>query len=167
MIHLAEAELRVVVPELLGCRPDGRPIWAVKGGATGTAMSDFLENELLDHVLGASAYTAPATTYIALFTVAPTDSGGGTEVSGGGYARVAYDNNLTNWPAAVGGSKSNANVIDFGTATADWGTIVAVAIFDAATLGNMLFYGNLTASKTVNNGDGFKFLANKLTVSLD
>jgi len=167
MIHLAEAELRVVVPELIGVRPDGRGIWAIRGGATGTAMSDFLENKLLDHVLGGTAYTAPGTTYIALFTVAPSDSGGGTEVSGGSYARVAYTNNTTNWPAASGGSKSNANVIDFGTATANWGTIVAVAIFDAATAGNMLFYGNLTQSKTVNNGDGFKFLAGKLTISFD
>jgi len=80
---------------------------------------------------------------------------------------VSYTNNATNWPAASGGSKSNANVIDFGTATANWGTITHVAIADAVSAGNGLFYGALTASKTVNNGDGFKFLATKLVVAFD
>jgi len=167
VIHEAEARLRaLVIPKLVGFRK-GRPMWLIEGGATGVAMSDYLENELLDHVLSASAWSAPATTYIALYTVTPGDAGGGTEVSGGSYARVAYTNNITNWPAASGGSKSNANVIDFGTATANWGTIVAVSIMDAATAGNFLFYGSLTASKTVNNGDGFKFLATKLSVAFD
>ena len=175
MLHTADALLRPIRdPRFLRDehhqlirRPDGLLIPSIMGGATGTAMSDFLENELLDHVLSAATYTAPATTHIALYTAAPNDAGGGTEVSGGTYARVAYTNSVGNWPAASGGSKSNANVIDFGTATANWGTIVAVAILDAGAAGNFLFYGNLTASKTVNNGDGFKFLATKLVVAFD
>jgi hypothetical protein len=81
-----------------------------------------------------------------LFTVAPGETGGGTEVSGGGYARQSFT--LT---AASGGATSNAADITFGPATANWGTIVAVGIFDAATGGNMLMYGNLATSKIVNS----------------
>src|SRR5262245_55424068 len=166
MLHLAEAELRIAVPRLVLDR-NGRPRWVVKGGATGVAMTTFLANELLDHLLSLATYTGPATTYIALYTATPSDAGGGTEVTGGSYARVAYTNSVANWPAASGGTKSNANLINFGSATANWGTITAVAILDASSVGNMLLYGLLTASKTVNNGDGFQFLATKLAVLFD
>ena len=130
-------------------------------------MSTFLANELLDHLLSLATYTGPATTHIGLYTAAPGDAGGGTEVAGGAYARVAYTNSVANWPAASAGSKSNANTIDFGTATANWGTIVSVGVFDASTSGNLLLYGTLTASKTINNGDGARFLATKLVVAFD
>lgn len=115
--------------------------------------SDFLENEILDHVIGNAAYTAPATTHIGLYTVVPTDAGGGTEVSGGAYARVAFTNNATNWPAASGGAKSNGVAITFPAPTANWGVVVAFGIFDAATAGNLLYWGLVTPNKTVNNGD--------------
>jgi len=95
------------------------------------SKSDFLELKLLDHVLGNTAYTAPTIVYVALYTVAPTDAGGGTEVTGGAYARVAVTNNITNWPAAAGGLKSNGTEIVFPTATASWGTVVAFAVLDA------------------------------------
>lgn len=130
--------------------------------ATGVSLSDYYENKIIDHMFRAQAFTPPATIYVALFTVAPSDSGGGTEVSGGGYTRKSVT-----FSAASGGSTSNSADIDFGVATADWGTIVAVGLFDASTGGNLLAYGNLTQSKTVNNGDGFKILATKLTLSLD
>ena len=110
------------------------------------SKSDFLENELLDHVLGNAAYTAPATVYIALYTVVPTDAGGGTEVSGGAYTRVASTNDATNWPAASAGAKSNGTAITFTTATADWGTVVAFGIFDALTAGNLLYWADLTTN---------------------
>lgn len=168
MLHVAEAKLQAAHWH----SPEGFAAWMRylregERGATGTAMSDFLENELLDHVLSNATYTGPANTHVALYTVAPGESGGGTEVTGGSYARVSYTNNAANWPAASGGSKSNANAIDFGTATANWGTVLAVAILDAGAAGNFLFYGTLTASKTVNNGDGFRFLATKLVVAFD
>ena len=175
MLHTAEALLRPVRdPRFLRDehhqlirRPDGLLIPSIMGGATGVAMSDFLENELLDHVLSLATYTGPANTHIALYTATPGDAGGGTEVSGGSYARVSKTNNATNWPAASGGSKSNGTDIDFGTATANWGTITAVAILDAGGGGNFLLYGPLTATKTVNNGDSFKFVATKLVVAFD
>jgi hypothetical protein len=131
------------------------------------SKSDYLENELLDHVLGNAAYSAPATVYVALFTSAPTDAGGGTEVSGGSYARVAVTNNDTNWPAASGGAKSNGTEITFPDATADWGTVVAFAIFDAASDGNMLYWAELTQSKTVATGDTAKFAVGELDVTED
>lgn len=115
--------------------------------------SDYLENRILDHILGGVASTPPATVYVALFTVTPTDAGGGTEVAGGAYARAAVTNNATNWPAASGGAKANGTAITFPAPTANWGVIVAFAIFDAATAGNMLYFGPITPNKTVNNGD--------------
>ena len=130
------------------------------------SFSDFLELELLDHVFGAAAYTAPVTLYIALFTAAPTDAGGGTEVTGGSYARVAVTNNATNFPAASAGAKSNGTEIAFTAATADWGTVVALGIFDAASAGNLLAWADLAANKVVNNGDTAKFPVNDLDITL-
>lgn len=131
------------------------------------SKSDFLELELLDHVLGNAAYSAPATVYIALYTVAPTDAGGGTEATGGSYARVAVTNNKTNWTVAAAGALSNATEITFPTATAAWGTVVAFAILDAASAGNFLYWGDLTANRTVASGDTAKFAVGDLDVTED
>jgi hypothetical protein len=134
------------------------------------SFSDFLENELLDHVFGAAAYSAPATLHVGLYTAAPTDAGGGTEVGTGtwtNYARVAVTNNATNFPAAASGAKSNGTPISFGAATASGAvTVVAVGIFDSATAGNLLAWADLTTSKTVNNGDTPSFAANELDITL-
>lgn len=117
------------------------------------SFNDFLELELLDHAFGNAAYTAPATLHVALYTVAPSDTGGGTEVTGGSYARVAVTNNATNFPAASAGAKANGTAITFPAPTANWGVAVAFAILDAATAGNFLCWGDITPNKTVNNGD--------------
>lgn len=131
------------------------------------SKSNFLENELLDHVLGAATYTPPATVYIALFTAAPTDAGGGTEVSGGSYARVSVTNNDTNWPAASGGIKNNGTEITFPTASANWGTIVAMGIFDAASGGNLLFWGDLSQSVVIDTSDTFTFPIGNVEITED
>ena len=136
-------------------------------GATGTSISDFLENELLDHVVGNSAYSPPANLYFSLFTAAPSDSGGGTEVSGGAYARATVAYNLTQFPAASGGSKSNANTIQFADATANWGNITHGGVHDAVTVGNLLFWGALTQAQTINVGGIFRYLATKASFALD
>lgn len=171
MLHTAEAVLRPVKDPLMLLRflrrQDGLLVPSIMGGATGVAMSDYTENKLLDHLLSATVFTSPTNTHIALYTATPGDAGGGTEVTGGSYARVNKVNNATNWPAASAGSKSNGTDIDFGTATANWGTITSVAILDAGAGGNFLLYGPLTATKTVNNGDSFKFVATKLVVAFD
>lgn len=133
-----------------------------------SSFGNYLENELLDHVWGNAAYTAPATLYLALSTSDPTDDGSGiTEPSGGSYARLGVANNPTNWPAAVGGSKSNGVDNTFVTATASWGVISHMAIFDAASGGNMLAHAALTTSKTIDNGDTVIFEAGNLTITLD
>jgi len=125
-------------------------------------FSDYYENKVIDHMLRNQAFTPPSTVYVGLFTVAPTDAGGGTEVSGGSYARQAVT-----LAAASAGATQNSADITFPTATADWGTIVAAGLFDAASAGNLLAWNNLTASKTVNNGDTFKISAGSLTISVD
>lgn len=126
----------------------------------------YWSNKSLDLVVGAQAFTAPVTLYVALYTVAPTaTSASGTEVTGGSYARVAVTNNLTNWPAAVAGAKSNANAIVFPTATADWGSVVAAAIYDAASAGNELYFGTLTQNKTISNGDTAQFATTSLALT--
>jgi hypothetical protein len=128
--------------------------------------SDFLELEVLDHVLGNSPYTAPATVLVALYTAAPTDSGGGTEVSAGGYARVSVANNPTNWPAAAFALKSNGTDIVFGVPTANWGTVGWFGIFDPG--GNLLYWGDLLYARTITNGDlAPRFEAGSLSVTED
>jgi hypothetical protein len=93
--------------------------------------------------------------YVALFTAAPSDAGGGTEVSGGSYARVAVAPADANWtaPDNVGGHTDNVAAVTFPTPTANWGTVTHFAIFDRLTGGNLLLHGILAAPKTVNNGD--------------
>jgi hypothetical protein len=131
------------------------------------SKSDYLELKALDHILGGPDYIRPATLYVALFTAAPTDAGGDTEVTGGAYARVAVPNNATNFPAASGGSKSNGTAITFSQATAAWGTVVAWGIYDAATGGNLLYYGDVSPTKVVNSGDTPQFAAGALTFTED
>jgi hypothetical protein len=131
------------------------------------SFSDFLELEVLDHVFGNATYSAPANLHIALFTVAPTDSGGGTEVTGGSYARVSVTNNATNFPAASGGAKSNGAEITFVTATGNWGTIVAMGVFDAASSGNLLAWADVTPNKAINTGDTAKFAVGDFDLALD
>ena len=131
------------------------------------SKSDYLENKLLDHVLGGGDYSRPATVYVALYTVAPTDAGGGTAVTGGSYARKSVTNNSTNWPAASGGAKSNGTEIAFAEATASWGTVVAFGIFDDPTAGNLLYWADLTTPKAIGSGDTAKFAAGDLDLTED
>lgn len=140
-----------------------------------SSMSDYLENKLGDHVLRGLAYTAPANTYVALFTAAPSDAGGGTEVSGGSYARVAIapanwngtHGSTTGASSGTGGQYSNAVALTFPAPTANWGTATHFAVFDAATGGNMLFQAALTTSRTINSGDAAPvFNAGGLTFTL-
>ena len=128
--------------------------------ATGDSKSDYLENKILDHVLRGVAYAVPVAVYAALFTVAPTDAGGGTEVAGGGYARKAVT-----FGAAAGGSIANSALVDFGTASANWGTVVAVGFFDALSAGNLLYWGTLTTAKAINSGDQANFPVGSLSVA--
>ena len=134
-----------------------------------SAISDYLENELIKHLFRTGSFTKPTGLYLALFTVAPSDSGGGTEVTGGAYARQQRDPLDANWDATSGtdGKTANTAVVTFPAPTANWGTIVAFGLFDAVTGGNLLFTAALTLDKTVNNGDDApSFPAGSLTFTL-
>ena len=129
------------------------------------SMSNYLENKVLDHIFGKATYTA-STVYVGLSTADPLEDGSGlAEPSGGSYARV--ETSTSDWTAASGGLLSNANDITFPEATGSWGTCTHFALFDAATAGNMLYYGALTASKSPTSGDVAKFAAGDLTISQD
>ena len=142
------------------------------------AMSDYLENKLVDQIFRGQAFTFPSTLYVGLLTATPSDTGGGTEVSGNAYARVAITNSLANWAGTQGvattvassgntGTTSNNVAVTFPTPTATWGTVTAFGIYDAASAGNLLFYGTLTISKTINQSDTVTFPAASLSLQLD
>lgn len=123
-------------------------------------LTNYLENKLIDHFLGTTTYTKPAAVYIGLFTVAPSDAGGGTEVTGGSYARQA-----ATFSAASSGATSNDSNVDFTGMPA--ATTVAIGIFDASTSGNMLLYGTLTTNKTTDAGDTLRIATGDLDISID
>ena len=124
-------------------------------------FSDYLENKLLLHTFSNTAFTSPSAVYLGLFTSAPTDAGGGTELSGSGYTRKVASFTTT------GAAATNASAVEFPTATGDWGTIVAVGIFDAASSGNFLGWSNLASSRTIETGDVFRFPAGDVDITLD
>lgn len=125
------------------------------------SFSDYLETKVLDHVFAGTAYTAPTTLYVALFTAAPSDSGGGTEVSGGAYARqtIAF--------TTSGDTTSNNAAVEFPTATANYGTVTHVGIYDASTAGNLMAWAALTSSKTIETGDVFRIPSGDLDITLN
>lgn len=125
------------------------------------SFSDYLETKVLDHVFAGTAYTAPSTLYVALFTAAPSDSGGGTEVSGGAYARqtIAF--------TTSGDTTSNNAAIEFPTATANYGTVTHVGIYDASSAGNLMAWASLTSSKTIETGDVFRIPSGDLDITLN
>lgn len=132
--------------------------------------SDYLETKLLDGVYGGPAFSLPGTLYVALYTVAPTDAGGGTELQGGGYVRPAISNDATNFPAASAGnpsSKVNGTPFTFPTATADWSGITAWGLRDAVTNGNLLHYGNFTTTQGVSNGQGSSWAPSGIQITED
>lgn len=131
------------------------------------SKSNYLEDRLLDHQLGGPDYVRPATVHVALYTTAPTDAGGGVEVSGGNYSRVAVTNNSTNFPAASGGTKSNGTVVSFPIPSAGWGLVTHFGLFDAASGGNLLRWGALTIPKTIDPGDLVNFPPGELDCTED
>ena len=124
-------------------------------------MSNYLETALINGTLRGTTYTAPTTTYLALYTNDPTDADTGTEITGGSYVRQAIT-----FSSPSNGVTSNSSAIEFPQATADWGTITHVGIRDAVTSGNLLYHTPLDTSKTIANGDIFKITSTNLSVTL-
>lgn len=127
------------------------------------SFSNFLETKLLDHVFGDTAYTAPGTLYLGLHTSNPAEDDSGTEVSTSGtaYARqtVAF--------TTSGDTTSNTAAVEYPTATASYGTVSHVGVYDASTAGNLLSYGALTTSKAIATGDVLRIPAGDLDITLD
>jgi len=125
-----------------------------------SAMSDYLENEILDHILGTGAYTMPSTVYVGLSTGSFNDDNSGTELSGSGYARQSIAFN-----AASSGTADNSGAVDFPAATGSWGTVSHFGLFDASTGGNLLIHGALTANKVVDTGDILRVAAGDMDIT--
>lgn len=128
-------------------------------------ISNYLKNKLQDAALG-SGFSKPSIVYVALYTAAPTGAGGGTEVTGGGYARASVTNNTTNWPNASSGVKQNGAAITFSAASGNWGTCTHWGIFDSSTSGNLLWWGALGTSVAPVTGSVVKFGANQISLTI-
>jgi hypothetical protein len=139
-------------------------------------MSDYLENKLIDQLFRGQSAPTTTTLYVGLLTSAPSDSGGGTEVSGGSYTRASISSSLANWAgtqsagstaasSGTGGQTSNNTAITFATPSAGWGTVTHFGIYDAVSGGNLLFWGALTIAKTINQADTVTFPAASLSIT--
>lgn len=125
-------------------------------------LSNYLENQLLDHVLRNVSYTSPTTVYVGLYTSDPGDDNSGTEVSGGSYARQ-----ILSVTTASGGIVTSSADVTFPQATGSWGTISHIGLLDALTSGNLLMHTPLTTSRAIETGDVLKISTGSLTASLD
>ena len=125
------------------------------------SFSNEFETRVLNYVFTTSSVTRPTAWHVALYTAAPSDSGGGTEVSGGAYARqsVAF--------SVSGNTATNSGAVEYPTATASYGTVSHVGVFDAATGGNLIAYAALSASKAIDTGDVFRVPAGDLDITLE
>lgn len=126
------------------------------------SLSDVLEKKLVDHLTGAASYTAPATLYLGLYSATPSDTGGGTELTGNGYARQAVT-----FAAYAANAAESSNAPVFTAAGGNWANATHVGLFDASTGGNMLWYAAMTAAEQVNDGGTITFSAGAITLSLD
>lgn len=130
-----------------------------------SSFSDYTENLVLNWLLTTNSATRPTAWYVGLFTAAPSDTGGGTEVSGSAYARKTAGTLTVSGTSPT--TATNAAAIEFAAASGgNWGTITHAAIFDASTAGNMLAWAPLTTSRVINDGDVFRIPASSLTVTL-
>jgi len=129
-----------------------------------SAASDYLEDALLDHVLGGTEYTQPTNIYLSLHTGSPGDANdGANEVTTSGSA---YSRQSLSFAAASGGSASTDTTVTFSAATSNWGTISHIGVYDASTGGELLFHGAVTTSKTIETGDTFQVSSGNLTITL-
>lgn len=127
-------------------------------------LTTFAQQKILDHLMGDTSWTMP-TTYVGLFTAAPSDAGGGTECTGGSYARSASAGKFS---AASGTAKTNSSTVTFPTATGGgYGTATHFGIFDASSGGNLLAWGALGGSLACGVGVTPSFAIGDLDLTLD
>lgn len=125
-----------------------------------SAMSNYLELEVLDHILSVGAYSMPADIYLGLSVASMAEDASGTELSGSSYARQAIT-----FAAASGGSSASNATVTFPTATGSWGTVAYWSIWDAASSGNMMLHGAFSASKVIGTGDILRVNSGDVTVT--
>ena len=137
-----------------------------------SAASNYLENKLLDHTLkyGTAPYTGVATLYLALFTNTSTNAAAnleaGTLTDEISTSATAYIRKAVTFASASSGTSATNATVTFDAATANWGSITHVAVMDAVSSGNVLFYGAVTTAKTIESGDTFQVSRGNLTISL-
>jgi len=130
-----------------------------------SSFTDYTESLVLTWLFTGSSATRPTAWFVGLFTAAPSDTGGGTEVSGNGYARKATGTMSVSGTSPT--TATNSAAIDFDPASGgNWGTITHIAIFDASTSGNMLGWAQLATSRTINDGDQLRIPAGDLDITL-
>lgn len=125
------------------------------------SLSNTFETNILTWTFTTTSVTRPTAWYLALYTADPSDTGGGTEVSGGGYARQSVTFTVS------GNTASNSAAVEYPTATASYGTVVAVGVFDASTGGNLIAYAGLTTDKAIDTGDVFRIPTGDLDITMD
>lgn len=127
------------------------------------ALSDHAEKLLLDWLMTSGTATRPTAWYVALYTAAPSDSGGGTELTGNGYSRqsVAFDA-----ATSPGGTTSNSGDVTFTASGGDWGTVTHIGIHDASSGGQLLWHGAMTTSKTIADGDTLQFSTGNIDLTI-
>tara|TARA_R110000803_G_scaffold16526_2_gene45272 strand:+ start:250 stop:642 length:393 start_codon:yes stop_codon:yes gene_type:complete len=128
-----------------------------------SALSDYGEKLILDWLMTTGSATRPTAWYLALYTAAPADAGGGTEVSGNGYARQVVTMAAATSP---GGTTTSTDAQAFAAAGGNWGTITHVGLFDALTTGNLLWHGTITTNRVMNDGDTLTFAIADLDLTL-
>jgi hypothetical protein len=127
-----------------------------------SAKSNYLEKRVLDHFLGTSSTSAPSNVYLSLHTANPDEDASGTELSGNGYSRQVITFNPGH---ATNGTATNSSVEEFTASGGNFGTVTHFGIWDASSSGNMLYYGALTASKVIADGDTLRFAADSITIT--
>ena len=129
-----------------------------------SSFTDYTENLARTYLFTTGSATRPTAWYVGLFTAAPSDTGGGTEVSGSAYARVVTG---TISGSGTATTFTNAAAIEFAAASGgNWGTIGWAGIFTASTGGTLLAWAPLTTSKAINDGDIFRIPASSLSITL-
>ena len=127
------------------------------------SFSNTYETNVLTWMFTASAVTRPTAWYLALFTSNPAEDGSGTEVSGTGTAYTRQSVSFT----VSGNTASNSAAVEFPTATASYGTVTHVGVYDASSGGNLIAYAALTTSKAIDTGDVLRIPASDLDVTMD
>lgn len=134
-----------------------------------SAMSNYLEGEIIKHVFRTGSFVKPTILAVGLFTSSPTDGNTATEISGNAYARAVLNPSDANWsaPSSGNGSTSNSGVLTFPTPSGNWGTVTHFGIYDATSGGNLLFWGPLIDDRTITSGDSVTFSIGQLGITLD